>query len=104
MKHVKKSVLLWYSAREMYDLVVDIEHYPRFLPWCESATVLERHGPADTPGSTDGMTQTDFLACPIGSYCVNGVKYACPAGTYNTLTSQSSIAACSRPCRRSSST
>ena len=23
MKHVKKSVLLWYSAREMYDLVVD---------------------------------------------------------------------------------
>lgn len=56
MKHVKKSVLLWYSAREMYDLVVDIEHYPSFLPWCESATVLERHGPADTPGSTDGMT------------------------------------------------
>jgi ribosome-associated toxin RatA of RatAB toxin-antitoxin module len=56
MKHVKKSVLLWYSAREMYDLVVDVEHYPSFLPWCDSAAVIERHGPGDAPGSTDGMT------------------------------------------------
>ena len=43
MKHVKKSVLLWYSPREMYDLVVDVEQYPKFLPWCERAEVLERH-------------------------------------------------------------
>ena len=56
MKHVKKSVLLWYSAREMYDLVVDVEHYPSFLPWCDSASVLERHGPGVVEGSTDGMT------------------------------------------------
>ena len=43
MKHVKKSVLLWYSAREMYDLVTAFERYPEFLPWCASAEVLERH-------------------------------------------------------------
>jgi ribosome-associated toxin RatA of RatAB toxin-antitoxin module len=43
MKHVKKSVLLWYSAREMYDLVVGFDLYPQFLPWCDSAQVLERH-------------------------------------------------------------
>ena len=42
MKHVKKSVLLWYSPREMYDLVVAVEQYPKFLPWCERAEVLER--------------------------------------------------------------
>jgi ribosome-associated toxin RatA of RatAB toxin-antitoxin module len=42
MKHVTKSVLLWYSPREMYDLVTAVEQYPSFLPWCESATVLER--------------------------------------------------------------
>ncbi|MBA3596544.1 MAG: type II toxin-antitoxin system RatA family toxin [Methylibium sp.] len=41
MKHVKKSVLLWYSAREMYDLVVAVPDYPQFLPWCERAEVLE---------------------------------------------------------------
>jgi len=42
MKHVKKSVLLWYSPREMYELVTDIERYPQFLPWCERAEVLAR--------------------------------------------------------------
>ena len=43
MKQVKKSVLLWYSAHEMYALVTAFEDYPRFLPWCERAEVLERH-------------------------------------------------------------
>ena len=42
MKHVKKSVLLWYSAREMYSLVTAVEAYPEFLPWCAQAEVLER--------------------------------------------------------------
>jgi ribosome-associated toxin RatA of RatAB toxin-antitoxin module len=43
MKHVRKSVLLWYSAREMYELVVAIPDYPQFLPWCDRAEVLEQH-------------------------------------------------------------
>ncbi len=43
MKHVKKSVLLWYSPREMYELVTAIEDYPRFLPWCDRAEVLAQH-------------------------------------------------------------
>lgn len=43
MKHVKKSVLLWYSAREMYTLVTQVEQYPRFLPWCERAEVVQTH-------------------------------------------------------------
>jgi ribosome-associated toxin RatA of RatAB toxin-antitoxin module len=46
MKQVKRSVLLWYSAPEMYALVTGVEQYPLFLPWCNSAQVLERseHG------------------------------------------------------------
>ena len=48
MKHVKKSVLLWYSAAEMYALVTAVEAYPTFLPWCERAEVLGR--------DADGMT------------------------------------------------
>ena len=48
MKHVKKSVLLWYSPREMYDLVIDCDAYPAFLPWCERAEVLERAVDAET--------------------------------------------------------
>ena len=56
MKHVKKSVLLWYSAREMYALVVDVEAYPQFLPWCESATVLECHDADPPQGLPAGVT------------------------------------------------
>jgi ribosome-associated toxin RatA of RatAB toxin-antitoxin module len=40
MKHVKKSVLLWYSPREMYELVTGVQRYPEFLPWCERAELL----------------------------------------------------------------
>ncbi len=43
MKQVRKTVLLWYSPQEMYDLVTGVEAYPQFLPWCESAEVLQRH-------------------------------------------------------------
>jgi len=43
MKHVQKSVLLWYSPREMYALVTGVEDYPKFLPWCERAEVLQVH-------------------------------------------------------------
>ena len=41
MKHVKKSVLLWYSPHEMYALVTAVQDYPSFLPWCERAEVIE---------------------------------------------------------------
>jgi len=43
VKHVKKSVLLWYAPREMYALVTDVSSYPVFLPWCDRAEVLEQH-------------------------------------------------------------
>lgn len=43
MKHVHKSVLLWYTPREMYDLVIAIPDYPSFLPWCDHAQIVEAH-------------------------------------------------------------
>ena len=52
MKHVKKSVLLWYSPREMYELVTAVEDYPAFLPWCANAEVLQR----DDIGATVRLT------------------------------------------------
>ncbi len=54
MKHVNKSVLVWYSAQEMFDLVVDVAQYPQFLPWCDQAQVLQEHA--------DGMTARLGLA------------------------------------------
>lgn len=54
MKHVKKSVLLWYSAAEMYRLVTDVAAYPAFLPWCERGELLEQR--------SDGVTARIHLA------------------------------------------
>jgi ribosome-associated toxin RatA of RatAB toxin-antitoxin module len=54
MKHVHKSVLLWYSPREMYGLVTDVQAYPQFLPWCERAEVIQPHG--------DGVTARLHIA------------------------------------------
>lgn len=48
MKTVHKSVLIWYSAGQMYDLITDVAAYPLFLPWCDQAQVLEEH--------SDGVT------------------------------------------------
>jgi ribosome-associated toxin RatA of RatAB toxin-antitoxin module len=39
---VTRSVLVPYSAAEMYALVSAVETYPEFLPWCRGARVLSR--------------------------------------------------------------
>ena len=39
MKRILHSVLVPYSAREMYALVDHVERYPEFLPWCAGAQV-----------------------------------------------------------------
>lgn len=42
MNSIKRSALVPYSARQMFELVDNIEDYPRFLPWCQSSEVLSR--------------------------------------------------------------
>ena len=42
MKTVQKSVLIWYTAQEMFALVTDVASYPQFLPWCDHSRVLEQ--------------------------------------------------------------
>ena len=51
MKQVNRSVLLWYSAPEMYALVTGVEQYPQFLPWCAHTEVLSH----DEAGMTARM-------------------------------------------------
>lgn len=43
MKTVRKSVLLWHSAEQMFDLVAQVGRYPEFLPWCDHAEIVETH-------------------------------------------------------------
>ena len=52
MKTVHKSVLIWYSAAEMFALVTDVASYPQFLPWCDQAQVTEE----DVQGMTANIS------------------------------------------------
>ena len=61
MKTVHKSVLIWYSAQEMFALVTDVASYPEFLPWCDRAAVLgedERGMDAEVGIAFGGIHQT----------------------------------------------
>ena len=39
MGMVEKSVLIERSSQQMFDLVDDVESYPKFLPWCSQTRV-----------------------------------------------------------------
>jgi len=44
MTVIQKSALVKFSAQQMFDLVNDIESYPKFLPWCSGSRILKREG------------------------------------------------------------
>ena len=39
MESISKSVVVPYTAEQMYELVNDVAAYPAFLPWCNAANV-----------------------------------------------------------------
>jgi ribosome-associated toxin RatA of RatAB toxin-antitoxin module len=55
MPLVHKTVLLAYSAQQMFDLVRDIDAYPQFLPWCGGARIVLQH-----PRGVDATIDIDF--------------------------------------------
>ena len=55
MQCVRKSVLVAHSAMQMFDLVDRVEDYPKFLPWCAGARVLETH-----PGGKTARLDIDY--------------------------------------------
>ena len=41
--HSEKRILP-YSAAQIYALVAQVEHYPKFLPWCLASRITSREG------------------------------------------------------------
>jgi len=39
--HIKRNAEVPFTPEQMFDLVNDVDSYPRFLPWCRSAAVLD---------------------------------------------------------------
>ncbi len=42
MKNIKKSQVVPFSAKQMFQLIDDIQQYHAFLPWCVKSEELER--------------------------------------------------------------
>lgn len=42
MPSIYRHALMPYSARQMFDIVNDVEKYPDFLPWCASGDIIEQ--------------------------------------------------------------
>ena len=55
MKRIARSAIVERAAPEMFDLVEDIESYPKFLPWCLDATVHERSAAGTRATLTVGL-------------------------------------------------
>lgn len=45
-----------FTPRQMFDLVADVEQYPKFLPMCEALIVRKREGTAEMPALVCDMT------------------------------------------------
>lgn len=44
MTELKKSVIVPFTPETMYNLVTDIENYPKYLPWCSKSSIDNTNG------------------------------------------------------------
>lgn len=42
MHHHAEKRVLPHTAEQMFDMVVDVDEYPKFLPWCVGARIFKR--------------------------------------------------------------
>ncbi len=42
MPNFSESKILEYSQKQLFDLVMDIDKYPTYLPWCKSVHIIEK--------------------------------------------------------------
>ncbi|MCD6046842.1 MAG: Oligoketide cyclase/lipid transport protein [Gammaproteobacteria bacterium] len=54
MPHIYREKSVPYSAKQMYELVNNVEDYPKFLPFCKNAVVSKRN--------SNSLTATLLLA------------------------------------------
>ncbi len=73
MPQVRKSVLVPYSARRMFDLVADVPSYPQFMPWCGGARMQ-----AETDGRLRASIDIHYRGVRSGFTTLN--RHSVPHG------------------------
>lgn len=68
----REQQILPYSAQQLFDLVIDIERYPEFLPWCRAARILER-------GDNELLAELVIAFSHLSESYTSQVRYRRPA-------------------------
>ncbi len=42
MPNIERTALVPHAPEDIYAIIMDLERYPEFLPWCETASIQER--------------------------------------------------------------
>ncbi len=42
MKSSKQEIIINHRAKDLYKIVLDVEKYPEFIPWCKKIIVKSR--------------------------------------------------------------
>ena len=42
MKNSQREEIVFHSAKKLFDIVIDIESYPQYIPWCTRMVVNQR--------------------------------------------------------------
>ncbi len=61
MKSFERTALIWYSPRQMYDLVADVAAYPAFLPGCRQVDILQ-----SDPGAMLVRMTIEYMGLNLG--------------------------------------
>ncbi len=43
MKNSKREEIISHSAKKLFDIVVDIDSYPEYIPWCSKMVINQRN-------------------------------------------------------------
>ena len=43
MKRSSKKIVINHKAKDLYSIVLDIEKYPDYIPWCKKINILKRN-------------------------------------------------------------
>src|SRR5690348_12099266 len=66
-----------FSPKQIFDLVADVEKYPKFLPWCKSAKIIRK-----TKAYT--LAELSIYFAPFSYKYISKVKFTPPKTDYSS--------------------
>ena len=86
MSHFYQEKILQYSAEQLYKIIIDVESYPKFLPWCKFSQITKIYSPnnfeADLTISFKSIMQK-YTSLVVGDFDENNKIFTVNATAIN---------------------